>query len=132
MSIGVAANYAFPFRIDTATGGTAQATYADHIDQMIRQTLLTDPGERVDLPTFGCGVRAMVFQSLSPALVASGQILVQQALNQWLAGIIQVTGVAVATGSDAGGLVEPASIIITIDYVIIETQGARSTAVELI
>jgi len=101
-------------------------------DQMIRQTLLTDPGERVDLPTFGCGVRAMVFQSLSPALVASGQILVQQALNQWLAGIIQVTGVAVATGSDAGGLVEPASIIITIDYVIIETQGARSTAVELI
>ena len=54
-------DYAFPFQIDTASQQTAQAGYSAHVDQMIRQLLLTDPGERVDLPQFGCGLRSLVF-----------------------------------------------------------------------
>ena len=46
-------DFAYPFRIDAASGQAAQAAYQDHVDQMIRQILLTDPGERVCLPDFG-------------------------------------------------------------------------------
>ena len=49
----------FPFQIDAASGQAAQAAYQDHVDQMIRQVLLTDPGERVCLPSFGAGLRRL-------------------------------------------------------------------------
>ena len=54
-------DYAFPFRIDPVSGQAPQAAYAAHVDQMIRQVLLTAPGERVDLPEFGCGLRQLLF-----------------------------------------------------------------------
>ena len=41
-------DYAFPFQIDAASQQTAQAGYPAHVDQMVRQLLLTSPGERVE------------------------------------------------------------------------------------
>ncbi len=75
-------DYAYPFRIDPASGQAAQASYPTHVDQMIRQVLLTSPGERADLPQFGCGLRQLIFAPNSDALNATTQIMVQQALNQ--------------------------------------------------
>jgi uncharacterized protein len=112
-------DYAFPFRIDPTSRQAAQTNYATHVDQMIRQVLLTAPGERADLPDFGCGLRQLLFAPHSQALDATTQILVQQALNKWLAGQIQVQQVEVAppgTGDDA-------QLLIQIDYVLIETQS---------
>ena len=57
MSSSPRRDYAFPFRIDGGSQQTAQSPYAAHVEQMIRQLLLTTPGERVDLPQFGCGLR---------------------------------------------------------------------------
>ena len=82
MTIAIARqDYAFPFRIDTASQQTAQAGYSAHVDQMIRQLLLTDPGERVDLPQFGCGLRSLVFAPNSDALAATVQLRVIQGLQ---------------------------------------------------
>ena len=52
-------DFAFPLRIDVAAASqqTAQPNSAAHVDQMVRQLLLTAPGERVNLPQFGCGLR---------------------------------------------------------------------------
>ena len=63
--------------------------YGTHVDQMIRQVLLTAPGERVDLPEFGCGLRQLLFAPNSDALQATAQLMVQRALNRWLADQIQ-------------------------------------------
>ena len=52
-----------------------------HVDQMIRQLLLTDPGERVNLPQFGCGLRSLVFAPNSDALAATVQLRVIQGLQ---------------------------------------------------
>ena len=48
---------------------------------MIRQLLLTDPGERVDLPQFGCGLRSLVFAPNSDALAATVKLRVIQGLQ---------------------------------------------------
>src|SRR5271157_2916601 len=86
----------YPFAIDAASGQAAQTDYATHVDQMIRQILLTAPGERADLPSFGCGLKQLLFAPHSEALNATTQILVQQALNRWLSDQITVQQVSVA------------------------------------
>jgi len=116
-------DYAFPFRIDAGSGQAARTGYEAHVEQMIRQVLLTSPGERADLPEFGCGVRRLLFAPSSDALAATMQLLVLQALNRWLAREIEVTDVRVVAGESAP---DPAEIFIQIEYVLIETQTGKS------
>jgi phage baseplate assembly protein W len=119
-------DYAFPFRIDPSSGQAAQAAYATHVDQMIRQVLLTAPGERVDLPDFGCGLRRLLFAPHSDAVDATTQIVVRQALDRWLGDQIEVRGVKVATAAETG---DEARLELEIDYVLIDTLEARQARV---
>jgi phage baseplate assembly protein W len=126
------ADYQFPFRIDSATGQTARIGYASHVGQMIRQLLLTSPGERIDLPEFGCGLRRMLFapnadfQPTGPtgssgidALHATTQVLIREALERWLAGQVVVQDVTVTRNPDAG-LVQ-----IELTYQLVETRSTQ-------
>ena len=88
-------DYAFPFRIDPSSGQAAQTAYPEHVDQLIRQILLTAPGERVDLPDFGCGLRALVFMPNSDALAVATQMLTKGSLQRWLEDEIRVDQVEV-------------------------------------
>lgn len=115
-------DYAFPFRIAPASRQPAQSDYEAHVAQMIRQVLLTSPGERVNLPEFGCGLRRLIFAPHSEALDATTQILVQQALNRWLAGQIQVKQVRV---TPAGENLDEAQLQILIEYVLVETRTEK-------
>ncbi len=121
-------DYAFPFRIDPTSQQTAQIAYAAHVDQMVQQLLLTTPGERADLPQFGCGLRALVFAPNSDALAATVKLRVMQGLGQWLAGIVNVIDVIVVGGA-AGG--EPGTIEVTVTYTVVETQATQSSMVVL-
>ncbi len=122
-------DYAFPFRIDPVSHQAARTSYESHVEQMIRQVLLTSPGERADLPEFGCGIRRLLFAPNSDATAATTQIMVLQALNKWLAGQIQVKQVSVVPPSTAP---DPAQLLIRIDYVLIETQTDQSTLLPVI
>jgi len=111
-------DYAYPFRIDPLSGQAGQLPYGTHVDQMIRQVLLTAPGERVDLPEFGCGLRQLLFAPNSDGLQATTQLLVRRALERWLAGQVSVKNVTVSPGE--GG--DFSQILVLIEYVLIETQ----------
>ena len=118
-------DYAYPFRIDPASGQAAQTNYATHVDQMIRQILLTAPGERADLPQFGCGLRQLIFAPHSDALDATTKILVQQALSEWLSD--QVTVQNVTVGPPALG--QEQTLLVEIDYILVETQSQKQIAI---
>lgn len=118
-------DYKYPFRIDPASGQAAQTPYDAHVEQMIRQVLLTAPGERADLPEFGCGIRQLIFAPHSDALNATTQIMVQQALNRWLGSQIQVQKVTVGP-SEQG---DQSQLLIEIDYILIETRTNQQTIV---
>jgi phage baseplate assembly protein W len=118
-------DYAFPFRIDPVSGQAAQAPYAAHVNQMIRQILLTTPGERVDLPQFGCGIRQLLFAPNSTALQSTTELLIRQSLTEWLGDQIQVQSVDVTPGT--GG--DFSQIIVQIGYLLIETQSQALTEV---
>jgi len=84
----------FPFHID-GRGRSAETAEDDHIRDMIFQVLFTNPGERVNRPDFGCGVKQLVFMPNSDALATATQFLVQGSLQRWLDGVIQVESVDV-------------------------------------
>ena len=84
----------YPFHID-GRGRSAETDEDDHIRDLIHQVLFTHPGERVNRPDFGCGLKQMVFAPASDALAAATQLLVQGALQRWLERVIQVEGVTV-------------------------------------
>lgn len=118
-------DYAFPFRIGQASRQGAQSPYAQHVDEMIRQVLLTTPGERADLPEFGCGLRQLLFAPNSDALQATTQLMVQRSLNLWLGSQINLQNVSVTAGP--GG--DYSQILVQISYILIETQSSQTALV---
>jgi phage baseplate assembly protein W len=122
---------AFPFRIDAASGQAAQAAYPDHVDQMIRQVLLTDPGERVCLPEFGAGLRRLIFAPISAGLQASLQMTVSESLRRWLRDQITVLAVTVQTAADDSTLAD-SEILIFVEYELIETRSVRQAEIRIV
>lgn len=118
----------FPFRIAGGSGQAAQATYQDHVDQLIRQVLLTDPGERVNLPQFGAGMRRLLFAPITSSLAATAKLMVTQALTQWIPTQIVVQDVTVTTPDQDGSLPDGA-ILVRVTYQLVETRAPRQTEV---
>jgi phage baseplate assembly protein W len=110
-------NVQYPYGFDS-TGHTAQDDLPCHIRDMIEQILLTSPGERVNRPTFGCGVTQLVFAPNSDALAAAQQQVVQGSLQQWLSDLIRVNSVDVTA--------EESTLLITVTYTIIQSQQQQT------
>jgi len=89
---------AYPFGIDAGLGRLAEEhDYATHVEQLIKQVLFTNPGERINRPDFGCGLRRMVFAPNSDVSANLTQVTVFQALDRWLGNLIAVNDVKVKT-----------------------------------
>lgn len=119
-------DYAFPFRIDPASRQAQRTDYAAHVEQMVIQLVLTSPGERADLPAFGCGLRALIFAPNSAALSATAQLLVQQGLDRWLADHLEVRRVEVLPPEATP---EENRIVVRIEYVLRATNTAHAVDV---
>lgn len=108
---------AYPFAID-GRGRTATITDDNqHIRDMIEQLLFTNPGERVNRPDFGCGLKRLLFMPNSQPLAAATQMLVKSALQKWLENEIQVQQVQI----DA----QDSQLVVTVTYTN-RTDGAQS------
>jgi hypothetical protein len=84
----------FPFAMNPGLGRLRrERDFARHVDQMIRQVLLTAPGERISLPDLGAGLRRMVFAPLTDATAALVRTRVFENLNRWLGNLITVDDV---------------------------------------
>src|SRR5690606_21021022 len=72
-----------------------ETDYEAYVRQLIRQVLLTNPGERIHKPDFGAGVRALVFSPINTATASLAQTMIYNALNLTLGDIIRVDEVQV-------------------------------------
>ena len=87
----------FPISIDRALGQLKkERDYDRYVAQLIKQVLLTTPGERAHRPDFGAGLRRMVFSPNDPATASLLQTTIFQNLNRWLGSIIQLKAVDVS------------------------------------
>ena len=110
----------FPFRFG-GRGLTADTSSEEHVRDLIRQVLLTSPGERVMRPDWGSGVLQLIFAANSPELAASTQFLVQSSLQSILGDLIAVEGVEVVA--------EDATLTIVVRYINRRTQSREVLSV---
>jgi uncharacterized protein len=113
--------FGFPFELNEV-GKVDALTGDQNLYAKILQVVLTAPGERVNLPDFGCGLRDLVFDPNNDVLAATTEFAITKALQKWLGNDILVSSVDVS--NDMGELqieitylrrdqLEPAKIKIT-------------------
>jgi phage baseplate assembly protein W len=109
----------FPFKIsDLGVPMTAPRSQA--IRHQLEQLLFTLPGERVNRPTFGCGVQRLVFGGCSPESAAAAEYVIRLNVQEFLADVVQVDAVKVsASPADA-------ALFVDILYTLLETGEERA------
>lgn len=90
-------------------GALAVANGPEKVRQAIATVLDTEPGERVMLPAFGCGLRHFLMQPNTTATRAAVQREIESALRQWEPRI-QLDSVVVTAADD------PAMVLVQIAY----------------
>jgi phage baseplate assembly protein W len=125
LSQGEATFLDYPYGIG-AEGSARQTTDTDHLRDLIIQVLLTNPGERVNLPEFGVGIQRLVFAPNSEALRASTQFLVTTNLRRWLGDKIDVERVDVTSFPG-----EEETVTIEIVFVEKRTRERRSLQLQV-
>ncbi|MGY1690600.1 GPW/gp25 family protein [Geodermatophilus sp. SYSU D01105] len=107
----------FPWSYD-GRGRTAETTRADHVRDLLVLTALTEAGERVNRPGFGCGLRQLVFAPNSAELAAALQFTMQGAIERELGDVLTLRALQVTS--------EDSILDVTVTYVLRET-GAEET-----
>jgi uncharacterized protein len=115
----------YPYTVG-GSGIPNTTTPDDHLRDLILQVLFTNPGERMNLPTFGVGIQRLVFEPSSDTLRSSAQFLISTNLRQWLSDRINVEQVTVS--SEVG---EENTVTIEITYTAKATQQRGSVTVQI-
>jgi len=89
----------FPVRPDPVTGALPRVSGLDRIRQSIEQILDTEPGERVMLPEFGCGLQRFLMEPNTLTTRSAIKRDIEQALALWEPRV-QVTEVAVTPAEE--------------------------------
>ena len=100
----------FPIRPDPSTGRIPAAEGMALVRQSIGQILDTEPGERIMLPAFGCGLRRFLMEPNTLTTRSAMERDIEDALNRWEPRI-QLTNVAVTPDKD------PSLVWVEISYV---------------
>lgn len=94
--------FRFPVGIDSDGGELLkERDYEAYVSQLIRQVLLTAPGERINRPDFGAGLRRMVFSPIDDATATLIQTTIFQNLDRWLGNLISVDDIKVSAADSA-------------------------------
>lgn len=84
-----------PFRKGHSGGAAEIADIDRHIKDKIIQVLFTVPGERVNLPEFGCGIRNLVFEGNNEVLASTARFNIFRALTRWMGEEVRIENVEV-------------------------------------
>ncbi len=112
--------FGFPFSVNKA--GSINASGGDDaIRGQIIQVLFTTPGERVNLPEFGCGLFNLVFEGNNTVLAAAMEFTIGQALARWMNEEIMVEGIEVESRDET----------ISIEIAYTQKQNLKKEAVRI-
>ncbi len=106
---------AFPPRVG-ANGQMQWSQGTKNVQESIRIILLTEPGERLMNPRFGCGLKRMLFEPNTVATRRQIEEQIKQALVRWEPRI-RLKAVGVAPDED-----DLQAVIATIEYELIATR----------
>ncbi len=85
----------FPYRIDGAGRTATTEDRRRHVRNLIEAVLFTAPGERVNRPEFGSGVRELLFDVNSEAMANAAEFMVRSAVQRYLSDLVVVDALTV-------------------------------------
>ena len=103
------------------TGALTLTGSASHVEQLILQVLFTEPGERVNMPEFGCGVKRLIFAPNNEVLRVTTQFLITHNLQRWLGD--RLDSVTVNVTSEPG---QEEAVYIDVTYVPHDGTGHKT------
>jgi uncharacterized protein len=115
---------AYPLGLNPNSRKLAEETdYDAYVVGLIKQILLTAPGERINRPEFGVGVKRLIFAAGPDTAHAFTKALVLEGLTKHLKDIISVEAIGVRS--------EEASLFIDINYVVLQRGHRRYLNLEV-
>jgi phage baseplate assembly protein W len=113
--------------IDVAGSGSLNTVTEDeHLRQLIMQVLFTEPGERLNLPEFGCGVKRLLFAPNNDVLAATVQFLITQNLRRWLGNQLDVERVQVSSPPD-----EEFTLLVDVVYTVKASDQRQQLSIQI-
>lgn len=112
----------FPYQID-ASGQTATTDLSTYVENLILLVLETDPGERVNLPNFGAGLKSLVFAGMDNGLASAAETLVRSKLLQFLGNTITIHTLTVGLQGE--------EVTVALTYFVNHTQQLAATTVAM-
>jgi phage baseplate assembly protein W len=112
----------FPPEFDRHVKDVKMVSEDDDIRESLRILLLTSPGERLMHPTYGCGLKQMVFESVDESVITEIRDKVQRAIL-FFEPRITVEGIDVAVEDPLSGV-----LLIQLRY-IVRSTNSRSNMV---
>jgi phage baseplate assembly protein W len=109
---------AFPFHIADDGRSAAPADLNDHVRGEVIQLLLTAQGERPFLPSFGAGLRRLVFEANDDATAGITKALISQNLSRWLGSRVTVQALNVSA--------EDSTLNVDLQYRVIATGEVKT------
>lgn len=106
-------------------GSIAWSRGEDNIREAIRIVLMTEPGERLYLPTFGAGLGRFLFEPNTASTHTLIAERIQAALGTWEPRV-KLESVEVAVDPD-----DPQAAIATITYRLVATQAVERVALSV-
>jgi phage baseplate assembly protein W len=114
----------FPMRLGP-DGRVAVSSGPDNIREMIRVILLTEPGERLQLPEFGGGAGRFLFEPNTVGTRRRVQERIEESLRRWEPRIA-LQNVSVDEDPD-----DPQSAIATIRYQLVANRASEQVSVRV-
>jgi phage baseplate assembly protein W len=114
--------WSFPPEFDKRTKAVKMVAYAEDIQESLKILLSTVPGERVMQPTFGCGLKELIFENISESVITEIKDVIERAVL-FFESRITLESVDVNTESVYEGFIK-----IRLNYTI-KTTNSRSNIV---
>jgi len=117
----MATGFGFPFAV--SPDGAIVPDPDDGVDLRgkIIQVLFTSPGERVNVPEFGCGLFNLVFDPSNTVLSAATEFTIGAALTRWLGDQLVVNAVNVTAGDE----------VVTVEVAFVDRKDLSRQAVNI-
>lgn len=106
---------AYPIAFDEGRGRFAKVIdYERYVRDLVLQTLLTAPGERINRPEFGTPIPQLLFSGIDEEIADLVKAQIRRALDRWLGDVVRVEKVETRQP-------EPTTFVIEVGYVILAT-----------
>lgn len=114
--------FAFPFRIDPATGGVAASRGSDKLRDNVVHIIMTNIGERTMRRSYGAGLRQLVQDPDNQVLWSIIQHQIGKSVGQFEPRVL-LQQLTVSQGPDG------ASVLVHVRYVVRNTQAVQSFSI---